>query len=182
MKSRLVIAQICAAIFAFSLDRLSKSWVLENMQSDMVRPFIDGFVQLHLTRNTGAAFSLGRDNGQLMTVVAGAVTVSLLAWAIWRHKLLPGQLPLEKVGTGLVLGGALGNLFDRFTLGQVTDFFQFTFFDFPIFNCADALIDVGIALIFIDLIRLSKTQAAQLDTESKAKAATDNNPMPQADK
>jgi signal peptidase II len=153
MKSPLVIAQICAAIFAFSLDRLSKAWVLAHLQVVVVRPLLDGFIQLHLTQNTGAAFSLGRDNGQLMTAVATIVTLFLIGWSIWRNKLYPNKMPLEKIGTGLLLGGALGNLFDRYSQGQVTDFLQFTFFDFPIFNIADALIDVGIGLIFIDLFR-----------------------------
>jgi signal peptidase II len=156
MKPTLVIGQICAAICAFSLDRLSKAWVLQHLQTVIVRPFLEGFVQLHLTTNTGAAFSLGKDNGQLMTGVAALVTLFLIGWAAWRHKLYPGQMPLEKIGTGLLLGGALGNLFDRFSRGHVTDFLQFTAFDFPIFNVADALIDLGIGLIFIDLLR-SKT-------------------------
>jgi signal peptidase II len=168
MKSPLVIAQISAAIIAFSLDRLSKTWVLAHLQGVVIRPFLDGIVQLHLTQNTGAAFSLGRDQGQLMTGVASVVTLFLIGWAIWRHKLHPSQLPLEKIGIGLLLGGALGNLFDRYSLGQVTDFLQFTFFEFPIFNVADALIDVGIGLIFIDLFRSGKTLAAT--------------PAPQADK
>jgi len=91
MKSKLVVAQICAAIFAFSLDRLSKSWILAHLQGSAVRPFWDGVMQLHLTQNSGAAFSLGRDNGQLMTGVATLVTVFLIGWAISRHKLYPAS-------------------------------------------------------------------------------------------
>ncbi|MBU6455856.1 MAG: signal peptidase II [Cyanobacteria bacterium REEB67] len=158
MKPRLVIAQICAAIFAFSLDRFSKSWVIENLSGVVVRPLLDGFMQLHLTENTGAAFSLGRDNGGLMTAIAAIVTTLLIGWAFWRHKVNPDTFILEKIGAGLILGGAFGNLYDRFSLGRVTDFLQFTFIDFPIFNVADALIDVGIALIFIDLFRHGKQE------------------------
>jgi len=167
MKSPLVIAQICAAILAFTLDRLSKNWVLSHLQTIVVQPLLPGIIQLHLTANTGAAFSLGRDNGQLMTIVATVVTVSLIGWTVWRHRLFPNLLALEKIGTGLLIGGALGNLVDRYCQGQVTDFLQFTFFDFPIFNVADALIDVGIGLIFIDLFRSGK-QADQAASDSHA--------------
>ena len=131
MNPRLVIAQISAAVFAFSLDRLSKVWVIENLSGIVVRPLLDGFMQLHLTENTGAAFSLGRDNGGLMTVIAAIVTTLLIGWAFWRHKVNPDSFVLEKIGAGLILGGAFGNLYDRFTLGRVTDFLQFTFIDFP---------------------------------------------------
>jgi signal peptidase II len=160
MKSPLVIAQLSALLLAFSLDRLSKNWVLHHLQETVARPLVDGFIQLHLTQNTGAAFSLGRDNGQLMTIVATLVTVGLITWTFWRHKVYANKMLLEKIGTGLLLGGALGNLFDRFSMGQVTDFLQFTFIDFPIFNIADALIDVGIGLIFIDMMRSGKSLTA----------------------
>ena len=88
-----------------------------------------------------------------MTIIASLVTCILIGWAYWRHKLNPDTFILEKLGAGLILGGALGNLYDRFSQGRVTDFLQFTFVDFPIFNIADALIDCGIALIFIDLFK-----------------------------
>jgi signal peptidase II len=168
MKSPLVIAQLLAAIFAFSLDRLSKAWVLAHLQRVIIRPAVTGLLQLHLTQNSGAAFSLGRDNGALMTGVATTVTIFLVGWAIWRHKLHPDRLPLEKIGTGLLLGGALGNLLDRYLHGRVTDFLEFTFVEFPIFNAADALIDLGICLIFIDLFRSGKTLTAQTAPASQA--------------
>lgn len=175
--SALVFAQLCALVLAFAADRLSKNWMLNYLEPVNVKPFIDGFMQLHLTHNTGAAFSLGQSNGMVMTAVAAAVTIAVGAWAVWRHRILPGQLPLEKIGTGLLLGGALGNLFDRFTVGQVTDFLQFTFIDFPIFNVADSLIDVGIGLIFIDLMisgksltTVSNEQGESADDKSKAES------------
>jgi len=52
---------------------------------------------------------------------------------------------------GCILGGAIGNLIDRFNHGQVTDFIEFAFISFPVFNVADALIDVGIVLLFFSI-------------------------------
>ena len=176
MKLSLVAIQICAAILAFSLDRLSKNWVLLHVQDGIIMPFWPGVVQLFLTQNRGAAFSMGRDNGLLMTFVAASVTVFFIGWAIWRHRLFPNRMALEKFGTGLLLGGALGNLFDRFTQGQVTDFLQFTFFDFPIFNVADALIDVGLVFIFIDLFINSNSNNSKSDQKPAALVETEKHP------
>jgi len=155
MKPRLLAAQFSAAAFAFCLDRMTKVWVLENLRDTVVKPFIPGIAQLHLTANTGMAWSVGENNALLMTVVASLVTLALIAWAIRGHKVHPDSFLLEKIGAGLMMGGALGNLFDRYTAGRVTDFLQFTFIDFPIFNVADACIDIGLALVFIDQFRNS---------------------------
>ncbi|MBS2006696.1 MAG: signal peptidase II [Cyanobacteria bacterium SZAS TMP-1] len=157
MRLRLIGAQIATAMFAFSLDRLTKAWVLENLRDVVVKPLIPGFMQLHLTANTGMAWSVGQNNAPLMTVIASLVTLTLVVWAARRHRVHPRDYILEKCGAGLMMGGAIGNLFDRFTRGRVTDFLEFTFFDFPIFNVADALIDVGLGLIFIDHFKNGKT-------------------------
>ncbi len=138
---------------AFTLDRLSKSWALTHLQASQSTIFLPGLLNLRLVHNTGAAFSLGRDNGQLMTTVAALVTISLVAWMTNRYRRAAHSAPLERIGAGILLGGALGNLYDRFTLGQVTDFLEFSFMTFPIFNVADALIDLGIVLIFFAMIK-----------------------------
>jgi signal peptidase II len=88
-----------------------------------------------------------------MTTVAALVTISLVAWMTNRYRRAAHSAPLERIGAGILLGGALGNLYDRFTLGQVTDFLEFSFMTFPIFNVADALIDLGIVLIFFAMIK-----------------------------
>ena len=59
---------------------------------------------------------------------------------------------------GCLLGGAIGNLIDRYTVGQVTDFLEFTFVSFPVFNVADALIDVGIGCLFIAMYLLKRDE------------------------
>jgi len=166
MKPRLLVVQISAAVFAFSLDRLTKVWVLENLRDVTVMPFINGVMQLRLTANTGMAWSLGHNNATLMTVVASLVTIGLIAWSIRGHKLHPDSFILEKIGAGLMMGGALGNLFDRFTIGQVTDFLQTTFIDFPIFNGADSCIVIGMTLVLIDQLRNSKEPTTAADSDA----------------
>jgi signal peptidase II len=146
--------ELCLIFLALALalgaDRFSKAWVLAHLSPGIRTPFLDGLLNFYLVTNTGAAFSLGNNNGDLMKGIALLVTLALAAWST--NRLLKAQrpLPFERLGVGLILGGSAGNLFDRFTQGCVTDFLEFAFVQFPIFNVADALIDVGVGLILIE--------------------------------
>ncbi len=140
---------IAAVVLTYTLDRLSKNWALGNLQMHNSQPFIDGFLKLTLTTNTGAAFSLGANNGAFMTVTAVVLTAALTAWVasrIARRQPIP---ILELVGLSCIIGGSLGNLTDRFLQGHVTDFLEFAFFTFPVFNVADACINIGLGLVLI---------------------------------
>ena len=72
---------------------------------------------------------------------------------------------LERTGIGFIFGGALGNLLDRFMKGSVTDFLDFAFMTFPVFNVADAMIDVGIGLILISMIRAWRNDKPSAEPE-----------------
>ena len=138
---------------AFCLDRASKNWALAHLNRGDLHVFWPGLIDFDLITNTGAAFSVGHDQGDLMKYIALAVTIILALWSI--RRLLKSDRPfyLERIGAGLILGGSLGNLFDRFNQGFVTDFIRFAFIDFPVFNIADALIDVGVALILFEAFK-----------------------------
>jgi signal peptidase II len=139
-----------ATVGAFFCDVVCKEFIRATLSPGEASPFIPGLVRLYLTTNTGAAFSLGAGNGYLMTSLATVVTLFLVAWMLRREAELVSNM--ERVGLGLLFGGACGNLFDRFTQGRVTDFLDFTFMEFPIFNTADIFIDIGIALILISML------------------------------
>jgi signal peptidase II len=108
------------------------------------------FFSLVLTFNTGAAFSLFADGAGwqrwFFTGVAIAAAV-LIAWLLRR-----GGRTLYCLGLALILGGALGNLWDRLTLGKVVDFLLFHYdrWAWPAFNVADSAISVGAALLIVD--------------------------------
>ncbi len=152
-----------AAALAFACDRLSKIWALAHLSDNVVTPFLPGFLQFRLTTNTGAAFSLGEDKAVLMTVIATTYTIVFLWWGLNRLRKTTSNAVLEVIGVGLIVGGACGNLFERYTAGRVTDFIEFAFVSFPIFNIADAIIDVGLFLIFLNLIRSSREAASEPD-------------------
>lgn len=141
---------------SFALDRWSKAWALSNLTLHNSQPFIDGFLKLTLTTNTGAAFSLGSNNGGFMTVTAVVLTAALSCWLASRIARGQSVAILELIGLSCIIGGSLGNLTDRFTQGHVTDFLEFAFFSFPVFNVADTFINIGLGLVLIS--RLGKPE------------------------
>jgi signal peptidase II len=153
------------AAATFALDRLTKSWALSNLQMHDSQPFIDGFLRLTLTTNTGAAFSLGANNGTFMTITAVVLTLALAVWLgsrIARGHAIP---VVELIGLSCIIGGSLGNLTDRFTQGHVTDFLEFAFFSFPVFNVADTFINIGLGLVLI--ARIGKGEGGETQEADK---------------
>jgi len=149
---------IGAAVLAFAADRSSKIWILSHVNSGENLPFLPGLLQLELVRNTGAAWSLGRDHAPLMTALACLYTLGFSLWGLHRIRLAKDAAWLERVGAGLIIGASCGNLYERFTVGSVTDFLKFAFINFPIFNLADALIDVGVVFILLQFLFLENNK------------------------
>lgn len=141
------------------LDQLSKWLAKTGLPPEESLPIIPGVFQLTLAYNTGAAFSLLRHQPQLLTLVTSTIFLILLTYALTRRQFARGEVP----ALGLILGGALGNLIDRFLAGKVTDFFDVIAIHYPVFNVADSFIFCGVLwLIFIHLF--------QPQTETKAPA------------
>lgn len=137
------------AVIVILCDAASKLWALNNLQMGETKSFLPGLLQLTLTTNTGGAFGIGRDFKELMTLLPILICGGLIYWIYKRHKSGEVLSTLEQIGFGMVIGGALGNIADRLIRGRVTDFLEFAFISFPVFNVADALIDVGIGLLLI---------------------------------
>jgi signal peptidase II len=104
-------------------------------------------------QNTGAAFSLGRGLGLVFTLLAVAVALGIL---IYLPRLPKGQ-PLLFTGVSLLLGGTLGNLIDRLTFGQVTDFLAIRYF--AIVNVADISITFGAGMLMLGYYLAEREQA-----------------------
>lgn len=159
-RSGLVWLWLSAVIIA--LDLLSK-WVAESSLSLYQQvPVIDGLFSFMLAYNTGAAFSFLSDAGGwqrwFFAAVAVGVSIMLLVWL----SRLARDKRLEAMALSLILGGALGNLYDRMVHGHVVDFilvhWQQSWF-FPAFNIADSAITVGAAMMILDMFR-PKAKAA----------------------
>lgn len=112
---------------------------------------VDGWWRFTYAENKGAAFSVLASvwYGRWLLVGIGVVAVvAFFAWALRLRRLVP------LLGASLILGGAIGNLFDRIRLGYVVDFVQWHYHDrwsWPVFNVADVWIFVGGVMLFVSL-------------------------------
>ncbi len=148
------------SLIVIGLDQCSKSWILAHFVP--YSPLhITPFLNIMLAFNTGAAFSI-LSGPQLwhtwfFIIFSSGISLALL---IWLCKLKSEQVILG-LGISLILGGALSNLFDRLTIGQVVDFIHVhyeTYF-FPVFNLADAAICIGAGILCFCEIRFSSKTA-----------------------
>ena len=157
------IAWLSIAMLVVLADQVTK-WAIVEWVSLYEKIPLNSFINLTHQRNTGAAFSFLADAGgwQRWFFVALATGVSA-AIVVWLWRIRSGGQAVLAAGLALVLGGAVGNLIDRITLGYVTDFIQVWFgnWPFPSFNIADAGISVGAAFLIIDAIFFSGREAEQ---------------------
>lgn len=139
------------AVLVILLDQYTKG--LASSSLDYGRPVeVFSWFNLTLQHNPGAAFSFLSDAGgwQRYFFSGVAIVISLVLVA-WLYRLPPGQRLLA-LSLALILGGAIGNLWDRLALGYVVDFISLHYGGryFPAFNIADSAISVGAACMLLD--------------------------------
>ena len=143
------------ALVVVLLDRWTKHAVAQRIALYSHIQIIPGFFRLTHTENTGAAFSLFADSpapwktALLIALSAIAlVVVSVLLWKNHHAHIATG------VGLSLIMGGALGNLWDRLARGRVVDFLLFYYkrYQWPVFNLADSAIVVGAGLLVLEIL------------------------------
>lgn len=166
MSSRLTPLLVAAVIFI--ADRLTKLWIEANVSLFDSFTVIPGFFDIVHTKNRGAAFGMFADSDHpLRSFLLVGVSLAVLAFIAFAL-LKPGKSgpPPSRVtilGMSLILGGALGNVYDRVVHGEVTDFLEFYQgqYRFAAFNIADSAITVGACLLILDMWRTRKTDAAK---------------------
>lgn len=149
---------LATLLLAFLLDQVSKAWALAALWP----PYSEGIsvlpvLNLRLSFNTGVTFGLFAESGAeavwLVVLVTGAVVLCL---GLWLHRAASRS---EAAALGLVMGGALGNIFDRLRQGAVTDFVDahYAGWHWPTFNLADVAIIGGATLLVAIGLRSSAT-------------------------
>lgn len=160
-----------AGAIAFSLDQLTKRWVLSNIPAGSRRPFIPGVLDLFHVQNDGAAFSIGSGRPLFFAALTAVVVLGMM-YIVMREKNLP--YPLIAI-LGLVAGGGIGNGLERVAHGSVTDFLATTFMNFAIFNVADIFVTCGIiAACIYWFVWDSKKRAGKNDGEASEKESGAN--------
>ncbi|MCU0245806.1 MAG: signal peptidase II [Bryobacter sp.] len=145
-------------------DRASKVWIEGNIGPLETRVVIPDVFNIIYTRNKGAAFGLFANAPDawrtLLLIVASAAVLSFVVHQLWQA-IRDGQRRMQWALV-LVLGGALGNLYDRVRYGSVTDFLQVFIgsYEWPSFNVADSCITIGAVLLGMEMIREGNARRA----------------------
>ena len=144
------------ALFVLLIDQVTKTLAITYLQFGVANELMPG-ISLTLAHNTGAAFSLfNQGNGWqiiFFTVLAIIVSIYLTIWLIRSKK----EESLVRISICLILGGTLGNMFDRIYYGYVIDFISVYYksYYWPIFNIADSSISIGAGVMLYEVLGIS---------------------------
>jgi signal peptidase II len=151
------------AIAVVFLDRVTKWLVAARMDLHDSISVLPGFFQVTYVQNSGAAFGLFAESRSewttTMLVLFSLVALIVVSVMLWKNS---HSLTVTGIGLALIMGGALGNLWDRLLYGRVVDFFDFYLgsYHWPAFNIADSAIVIGAGLLVVEIL-LAKTPAEQ---------------------
>ena len=154
---------IFAVIVLILLDQGTKLWALASLKPIHNMTLVEGFMDLTFVENRGVAFGMFSGQRWFILLLTGIIAVGL----IWFYVTMPKKkeyFPL-RISLVMVLSGAIGNIIDRLFRGYVVDFFEFTFFEWPVFNVADIYVVVGVILLALMIVFVVKDE----DLERKKK-------------
>ena len=157
------ILPIIAVVILILLDQGTKLWALASLKPIHNMTLAEGFMDLTFVENRGVAFGMFSGQRWFILLLTGIIAAGL----IWFYKAMPKKkeyFPL-RVSLVMVLSGAIGNIIDRLFRGYVVDFFEFTFFEWPVFNVADIYVVVGVTLLALMILFVVKDE--DLDFKKK---------------
>src|SRR6476646_4589244 len=147
--------QLFISVSVVCVDRITKMTVASKLGLHESISVIPGFFRITHVENRGAAFGLFADSPSqwkiavlvLFSIIALAIVIALL----WRNS---QSMSTTSIALSLILGGALGNLWDRLLSGRVVDFLLFYIrqYQWPAFNVADSAIVVGAGLLVLEIL------------------------------
>lgn len=143
-------------VLAIILDQWTKLLAIQNLQGKGAYTLLNGVLELQFFSNTGIAWSMleGQSFFILFTGIIFLAVIMFFIMKLPEHK----KFRMVYIFGGLLTGGAIGNMIDRFRLGYVVDFISFILIDFPIFNVADMCIVVSIILLAIMFLFVYKEE------------------------
>lgn len=139
---------VISAIIIFVADQVTKYIVIQKIPLNKSVEVIKGLFYITPINNTGAAFGMFQGHTRILTIVS-IVAIFLI---VFLKAILKINSAFYNISLGFILGGALGNLVDRYFAGEVTDFLNFTFFG-AVFNIADLFINIGFCITIIVILK-----------------------------
>lgn len=159
-----ILLAFALAFVVFLVDQGLKKLIEGSMRLGESVPVIPGVLQLTYIKNAGGAFGILDGRGGLL-LLGSIVAVVFVLWMLLEG---PPTL-LMTAGCGLVLGGAAGNLLDRLTAGEVTDYVHFSFW--YVFNAADVAVVVGVSALLLATLRHEKAgQPSTISDRGKSRS------------
>ncbi len=146
----------------FLLDQITKQLAEHYLVLHQPLPVVPGF-NLMLAYNPGAAFSFLHDAGGWQRWFFTVLALGISGGIVWWMRRLPASERWMAVALALILGGALGNVWDRIVMGHVVDFIQIYYrqWTYPAFNIADSAITVGAVMLIIDSLFFRREPQAE---------------------
>lgn len=153
---------VVIAAFIIALDRVTKLWIIRNILPGHGIVIIPRVFRLTHVLNTGAAFSMFESSASPLLVrnlliafsIAAVVVVLVLLWRMGRG------VSVTAIALAFILGGAIGNLYDRIRYAHVVDFLEvhIVHYHWPDFNVADSAIVVGACLLLLEMLRPQRSE------------------------
>ena len=152
---------VVSAVLVLS-DQISKTMVRKTMSLYESIPVIPKFFHLTYVTNDGMAFGLNFPFGTYIFLAISIIFTVFIFWYLWTIK---DDGIVIRMGIGLILAGAIGNLIDRVFLGSVVDFLDFMIGDFHwyVFNFADSYVTIGMGFVLYDTLVIEKQRKTQID-------------------
>lgn len=135
-------------LLLIGLDQFVEHWIVANLALGQSVGLIPGILSITRINNTGAAWSLLSGHQTVFVIIALIATI-LIIYLLARY----WSNGWYRIGLSLLLAGTAGNVIDRIFSNHVVDMFQLDFINFPIFNCADMYLTIGIIIIAIAIVR-----------------------------
>ena len=181
-KIKWMVIFLAITVLSIILDQWTKFLAVQNLQGKGAYSLIKGVLELQFFSNTGIAWSM-LEGQSFFILFIGIVFLAVIMFFIVKlpeHK----KFRLVYIFGGLLTGGAIGNMIDRFRLGYVVDFISFILIDFPIFNVADMCIVVSVILLAIMFLFVFKEEdLAFLNfKQKKYREIKEGNPAPETSK
>lgn len=170
--TKAIVISAALIVFLLTIDRITKVLLAAYLSAKQSQEIIPGVIGLYLLEggNTGAAWGILSDATWLLSITTCIVIIAGLyiafikkLYSSWMHTALL-----------LVIAGGAGNLYDRVVYGSVTDFLQFLFMQFPIFNFADCCVTAGAGMALITLFFAKKDDPLFAVSKAKETEAKSN--------
>lgn len=145
---------VLTIVVLVSADQFSKYLIVKNISENIDIVLIKDFFNITYVRNFGAGFSI-LQNQTVFLIIATLIAIVIVSYLLIKST---HSEALNRVCYLLIIGGSIGNLIDRLSLGYVIDFLDFYIFgyDFPVFNLADSFLTIGCILLILSILLENK--------------------------